>query len=230
MNANVYNIWTNNRHANSVRAFRSALTFRKNVRWQWSEQASHSHLWVLDAHELSAADLAKIEKGYMSIKEKPNVAVVGAFSSEVTLSCEDWAVFSSPFSVVAILQWLDGEIVNKTKAETSQIKVSDWSAGAALEKPWRSNQFKLTGWPNIAQFGSRVHIAITCSNLLSDYHSFESAQQWGTPPDLLDELLISANKSSLLKIKEGKGVSYGAAKRVLDEKYNQLVQKLIKWL
>lgn len=231
------NIWTNNQSSNLVGIFKLALRFRKTEQWEWIDQPSKAGLWVLDISTLSTENLARIEKGYKLMSNKPKVAVVTTFSQKVSDLSPTWKTFSSPFSVDSILHWLeekDTTDADNLKPQVKAIPENDQKHNR-LAKPWREQAFKLTSWPNISQFGSKVQTTITCSNLLSDYHDFKSAQKWGMTPELLDELLNNANENQLLKLKPNISSKINAMfeqdhKTAVDEKYKALVKKLTKWL
>lgn len=222
-----YTIWTNEQYSNQVKAFKSALKFRKTEEWQWADKLDESDIWVLDMLNLSAESLTELTDKYKDIVDKPKVVMLGKGHESNPIIPSGWKAFDLPFSVALVFQWLDANIY---KQNITEVPPQESSLKQTQLKPWKNKQFKLVGWPNISEFGTKVHIAITCSNLLNNYHSFESAQQWGTPPDLLDALLSSASRSSLLKIKDEQTPAGAWKESMLDKKYKSLVQKLINRL
>lgn len=187
----IYSIWTNKYDSSRVKAFKSALTFRTNEVWQWTDEPDGCDLWVVDATQTLSPE---IERLYQEMSHKPNVAVIGLRSKTANIPSK-WQLFATPVSVPVIFRWLDSNFYQSTRRlKSKNIRPSDI-------EPWKQHEFKLISWPNISRYGSKVSIAVTCSNLLNAYHDFETALKWGVSAEILNEILKDAYQTSLLKIR-----------------------------
>lgn len=226
---NIYTVWANKRNSRNVKAFKSALFFRgkEDEAWEWSGDHKQSDLWILDIdHDPdSIEDCAVL---YEQLAKKPAVAIMGVKPQETNTLPTKWKAFKSPIHVSEVFKWLDRD-VKLSAADTSQLSTK----AEAEKKPWHDHYFRLMAWPNIAQLGaSNMNVTITCSNLLNRYYDFNSAQQWGLSPNLLDKLLGNAYSNAMLEINKEMDTKKEQVRnrKPNDQKNQSLIQKLLNRL
>lgn len=187
----VRKIWTNDHNSSKIKSFKSALTYRKEEEWQWTDDPKDCNLWVIDA----SCDYVPVpEKIYNALSRPPKVAVIDN-SIEGHVFPSDWKPFSTPLSLSTIFAWLDENLY----ADTATTKTR--RRGLDEEEPWKNHAFKLLRWPNVSRYGHKARVAITCSNLLNDFYDFDTALQWGLPEETLNQILEDCYQNSVLNIR-----------------------------
>lgn len=213
----VLNVWASNRDSDKVRAFKSALAYRKRESWVWIESPEKANLWVLDS--FSVKD--DMYYYHQRLRSRPLVAVIN-YNGKEELS-DGWQNFTSPINVHNVIEWLDTSLSPPVSQEKEALVTNN------VSEPWKVNRFKLAAWPNISKFKTNRNIPLICSHLLKKFYSFDDVLKWGIDDSMLDELLKVADKQNLLKFElttstvDSKVIGYGEGK----DESQSLIQKLL---
>ncbi|PID77055.1 MAG: hypothetical protein CSB24_03500 [Deltaproteobacteria bacterium] len=221
-------IWVNDRGSVRVRAFLSVLDFlKKNGSWQVVDSREDGQLWVLDGR---AADLHELWRASTGMPARPYLVVI---DPPEHFSRPGVKLLKMPLRAREVMEILNDENTWQVRSGGIKAGLEDGLAKPAAGSSWRKKRFRLKVWPNVAKYGkeNRLAVTITASKLLRSFHDYNSVQQWGLAPPVLDAFLDDAYRFSMLEVKELVGEAEAAAGRKAGgEKNSGLIQRLLKRL
>lgn len=214
-----FTVWTGAQDSNRVKAFRSALLLRRKESWRWVNAPDQANLWVLDDN----FPLEEYVELYNDTANKPAVAIITPENCTSTPSCthpQQWQHIHTPISVNLIFKWLDTAF--------SGAQAEDNNNNNDSVRPWLTQNFKLSAWPDVSKYSSSSNVVLICSKLLNGYHSYQSVLAWGIDRQTLNHILSDAYKHSIIDIQPELPPEQNTSGSVArPDKNKSLIQKLL---